>query len=80
MTHFDELRAAAGVRICHSPSSVEDDLRTVLGWAARAETALETREATRYFVDNGSVGYARNVVDLLQRSVAAPASTSWASR
>ena len=69
MTHFDELSEVPCVRICQSPAAMLEDFRTVLGWAARAESAAPTREAARYFVDNGQSSYARSVLDLLQRTV-----------
>jgi hypothetical protein len=73
MTHFDELSEVPCVRICQSPADMLDDFRTVLGWAARAESAATTREAARYFVDNGRLSYARSVLDLLKRTVPAVA-------
>jgi hypothetical protein len=65
MTHFNELSTVPGVGICRSPDDMLGDLDAVLGWAARPETAAETREAARYFVANGTGGYARTVLDLL---------------
>jgi hypothetical protein len=69
MTHFKELIAVPGVRVCQSPENMLEDLRTVLDWAADAATATTTREAARYFVDNGNVSYARAVLDLLHSTV-----------
>jgi hypothetical protein len=69
MTHFNELNEVAGVRICRSPDDFLKDLDAVLGWAADPQTAVRTREAARYFVDNGSGAYAHTVLELLTRSV-----------
>jgi hypothetical protein len=69
MTHFNELNDATGVRICRSPDHFMQDFEAVLGWAADPRTATRTREAARYFVDNGSGTYARAVMDLLTRTV-----------
>jgi hypothetical protein len=69
MTHFSELKEAACVRICRSPEEMLEDLGAVLRWAASAETAAQTREAARYFVDNGNAGYAHAVLELLASTV-----------
>jgi hypothetical protein len=68
MTHFSELSEVAGVRICRSPDDMLGDLDAALGWAADAQIAAQNREVARYFVDNGSVGYARTVLEVLSRT------------
>ena len=76
MTHFNELSEVSGVRICDSRENMLDDFRTVLDWVTRTEIAATTREAARYFVDNGNISYADAVLKLLQSHVPAVATSA----